>query len=212
MEESYYQREECSNSDLSELWKQFLPPQRIIDLEYAYKMGTLIDVMITEPNKLNLYSYKIGEVQYSRDEFMLAKAMKESFMKDDLCRTLKEQSVGQAVYTKELEINYEGFIFTLKTRCKYDLFSDVLGWGADIKSTVATTAKAFNEQIMYCDYDRSRAFYMDISGAEKDIIIGISKIAPHKLFKVLITRDSELYKEGKKKYEELCFKYYTIML
>jgi hypothetical protein len=82
-------------------------------------------------------------------------------------------------------------------------------YGGDIKSTVCTTQKAFEQSLEYFDYDRQRAWYMDISGAVRDVLIGISK-ENFKVFIVTITRDSEIYKRGREKYQELAFRYWYL--
>lgn len=80
---------------------------------------------------------------------------------------------------------------------------------ADIKSTVCTTQKQFEECVKYFDYDRQRAWYMDIEGRCNDVLIGISK-KNFKVFKVPVRKGSELYNSGRKKYEELAFKWWYL--
>jgi hypothetical protein len=111
----------------------------------------------------------------------------------------------------ELSINYLGFPFTLPARCKWDLFMPAFGWGGDIKSTTATTQKQCEEAARFFDYPRSRAWYMDIAASEKDIIIFISKVN-FQVFKIPIRRGDELYREGKEQYQELAFKYWSMIL
>lgn len=105
--------------------------------------------------------------------------------------------------------NYAGFEFSLDVRCKYDLYSDLLKWGGDLKTTACTTFTQFMEAVKHFDYDRSRAWYMDISGADKDLIIGVSKVN-HKVFIVPVVRGGEIYNQGREKYQELAFRWWSL--
>ena len=52
MQDTYYQRSEVSNSDLTELKNLLYPRTQYGDKEKAFKVGSLIDAMITEPEKV----------------------------------------------------------------------------------------------------------------------------------------------------------------
>ncbi|MFB6453747.1 hypothetical protein ACE38W_00625 [Chitinophaga sp. Hz27] len=211
MKDPYYGRPEVSNSDLSEIKKYWQPQQVTYDLEQAYKFGTLIDCMITEPDKIDYFQYTCAGVQYTSADFIRAESMKKAFYRDPLCVAMANQSQYQKVsIRKNFPIMYGGFVFTLDVRCKWDLFIDnCMVPSGDIKSTTATTQKQFEAAVRYFDYDRQRAWYMDIEGRDKDILIGISKVN-YKVFKVPIVRGSELYLSGREKYEELAFKYWYL--
>lgn len=210
---SYYDRHEVSNSDLSSLKLELSSNEYRMDCEAAYKFGRLIDAMITEPKTVNYFKKTVeGDQpdQYTDDDFKIAEYMKKAFYHDELCVSLARQSTGQNVFSvPDFTIDYGGFEFTLPVRCKFDLWSDMLGWGSDIKSTTATTQKEFEAACLYFDYDRQRAWYMDIAGSDKDVLIGISK-KNYKVFKVPISRDSEWYKSGKEKYQSLAFKWWML--
>lgn len=211
IQDPYYGRKEISNSDLLELKKYFLPSGLVLDLEQAYRFGNLVDALITEPHKCDHIKKMVDTVSFTGEEWNTAYNMLKSFRKDPMSMQLLSMSTGQAVFVKEnFPIEFEGINFSLPARCKYDLFMEAAGYGGDIKSTVATTQRQFEEAFMHFDYDQSRAWYMDISGAKKDVVIGISKKAPHKIFKIFITRDSDIYKSGLAKYKEQAFKWWTL--
>ena len=84
-----------------------------------------------------------------------------------------------------------------------------MGFGGDLKSTFATSQKQFEEAVDFFDWDRSRAWYMDIAGSRQDFIVGISK-KNQKVFKVFIKRDDKIYKRGKEKYDELAFRWWML--
>lgn len=210
MKDPYYGRTEVSNSDLTQLKKYWQPEHVFYDIEKAYRFGTLIDCMITEPFKIDYFKFTCAGNQYTREDFERAEEMKKAFYRDPLCAKLgKESSFQKISIRKGFPIQYGSFSFNLDVRCKWDLFIDQYDMAGDIKSTTSTTQKQFEEAVRHFDYDRQRAWYMDIEGRSNDILIGISKVN-YKVFKVPIKRGSELYKSGRAKYEELAFKYWYL--
>lgn len=211
IQDPYYGRKEVSNSDLVELKKYFLPSNLVLDLEQAYRFGNLVDAMITEAHKCDHMRKQVEDVQFTDQEWNTAYNMLKAFRKDPFCMETLRASTGQKVFTMPRhDMEFEGIDFSLAMRCKYDLFMDAAGYGGDIKSTVATSQSQFVDAFQHFDYDQSRALYMDLSGAKRDVVIGISKKEPHKIFKIFITRDSEIYKSGKAKYQELAFRWWTL--
>lgn len=201
-----------ANSDLTWLEKYWMPENRFIDIQKAYANGTLIDAMITEPEKVDYYKLTVeGETyQYCRDEFERAKEMKKAFYKDSFCSQFVKQCKFQHIsFNPEFNINYEGFDFTLPCKCKWDLFRPDIDLSGDIKSTACTTQKQVEEALRYFEYPRSRAWYMDLENRNNDILIFISKVN-YKIFKVPIKRGDALYNEGKKKYQELAFRWWYL--
>lgn len=209
MRDTYFNRAEVSNSDLVTLEKYFMPKEQVGDIEAAYRFGTLVDAVITEPEKVNYFKLTVDDVQYTKDEFEKAKEMMKAFMRDAMCDSLLKQASFQSVMNTVMEMEYQGVPFSLSVRCKWDLWMERLKWGGDIKSTAATTQKQFEDALEYFNYDRQRAWYMDIAKSNRDMLIGISKVN-FKIFKVPIARDSEIYKRGKEKYEQLAFKHWCL--
>lgn len=204
----YYKRPEISNSDLSWL-KQQLWPREMPDPDEAYKFGSLIDAMITEPNRVDYFNYTLDEVKYQKKDFDIAERMKKAFYSDSVAAALAQYSVGQKEMYRNLIMNYSGLPFALDVRCKWDLWADYFKYGGDIKSTTATSQSEFEAACKYFDYDRQRAWYMDIAGSQKDILIGISK-KNFKVFKIFITRESEFYQDGRAKYLEIAYRWWNI--
>ncbi len=208
MKDPYYDRPEVSNSDLSWLKGQLYPIDMPDPIE-AYKFGTLIDNMLTEPHKVN-YSLRTCDGEpYTEEIFETANKMRLAFLKDDFCRHLVENSTPQKVMVKIQKFETDGFQYTLPVRCKWDIWMQIFGWGGDIKSTTATTQKQFIDAIYHFDYDRQRAFYMTIAESKQDVLIGISK-KNFKVFKVPIKRDDEMFKSGMEKVNELTFKWWQM--
>lgn len=205
---NYYQHPYVSNSDLSKLKKELQTPEIEYELKDAYRMGALVDAIITEFDKVDMYGLSLGEYSYYDHEMKLCSNMAKKF--NSAYRDYIILSEGQKeFYVEDVEFTYEGTTYVLPgMRCKFDLYNPSVG--TEIKTTVATTAAQFLNVINRLDYDRAAYIYMLLSGVKRFQIIGISKKAPHNLFHVPITIDSPLYKSGKRKAEELAFKYYML--
>ena len=78
MQDMYYQRSEVSNSDLTELKNLLYPRTQYGDKEKAFKFGSLIDAMITEPERVRYDKHMVDDVLYSGEDWELAEAMKKS--------------------------------------------------------------------------------------------------------------------------------------
>lgn len=211
-QDSYYSRSEVSNSDLSVLAKYWQAFQISFDIEKAYRFGTLIDCMLTEPHRVNYYKFTCAGWQYTQEEFALAEAMKVSFNRDEFCRLLLQHSDMQKVTVDpNFRFDYQGFKFTLPFRMKADFNAKrVLGQIADLKSTTATTEKEFRKVVEAFHYDRQGACYMDLDRVDQFLLIGVSKKAPHSVFKVPIFRGDPLYLSGRAKLDDLAFRHYTL--
>jgi len=206
--DSYYNRKEVSNSDLSWLKKQLFPTY-MPDPTEAYKFGNLIDAMLTESDRVDYLRRTCDSDQFTREVFDQAMQMKRSFLRDETANMLIGKADTQKIMSTRMKLNFSGIDFELNTRCKWDIWRQDLGFGGDIKSTTATTQKQFEAAVKYFDYDRQRAWYMDIAGSKQDVLIAISKVN-FKIFKVYITRESDLYNEGKAKYNELAFRWWLM--
>jgi len=209
MKDPYYSQPEVSNSDLSWLKNQFESVSYRGEVEKAYKFGTLIDCMITEPDKVNYFTRECSGTVHSYDEFEQAQEMKKAFYKNEMCRIMASQAKYQAIMRRRMSIVHDGFEFELPVRCKWDLWIGNHAVNGDIKSTAAETQRQFEEAVRYFEYHRQRAWYMDIAQSDRDVLIGISK-KNYKIFMVPITRGSELYKLGKARYSELAFKWHYL--
>lgn len=214
MHDVYYSRSEVSHSTLSAFEQLFWPKPSFGDKERAYAFGTLLDFMITENHLVDYYNLTVqgqyAGFPFTSDDFELAKAMKRSYMKDSFCKMINDNADFQSVsISHNFPIVYNGFEFQISAgvRCKWDLLVRKWNMGGDIKSTMAKTQKEFEQACDHFNYFRSRAFYMDIEGTDRDMLIGISKVN-QKLFKIPITRGDKLYNYGKAQYQDLAFKYW----
>jgi len=215
MQDLYYSRSEVSNSDLTELKNLLYPRTQYGDKEKAFKFGTLCDAMITEPDRVRYDKLMVDDVAYSREDWTLAEEMKKSLRKESykdpfLKHVLDTAETQRFMVNKDQKFNYGDFEYKLDTRCKWDWWLPQMNFGGDLKTTASETQKQFDEAMDFFDWDRSRAWYMDIAGSNQDFIYAISK-KNLKIFKTFIKRDSDIYRRGKEKYEELAFRWWMLI-
>lgn len=213
--DSYFSRGEVSNSDLTELKNVLYPKLQFGDKEAAFKFGSLVDAIITEHARVNYFRLTVDDIQYTKSDFELAKAMHRSLKKEAekdgfLASVLANSDTQRFMVNKGQLFDYCGFQFSLDTRCKWDWWLPLFNFGGDLKTTFAESQRQFDETVDFFDWDRSRAWYMDIAGSDRDFIYAISK-KNCKVFKKFINRGDETYLRGKEKYQELAFKYYLLI-
>ena len=194
MQDTYYQRSEVSNSDLTELKNLLYPRTQYGDKEKAFKFGSLVDAMLTEPERVRYDKHTVDDVLYSGEDWELAQAMIKSLRMEARHDPLLAQVLAKAE-TQRFMVN-KGL--------------PTFGFGGDLKTTFASSQKQFDEAIDFFDWDRSRAWYMDIAGSRQDFIYGISK-KNQKVFKAFIRRNDLSYRKGKEKYEELAFRWWMLI-
>lgn len=214
--DAYYSRTEVSNSDLTELKNILHPRLQFGDREAAFRFGSLVDAIITEPARVNYYRFTVDGEPYTEDEFRHAmemhRALRMEARRDPfLARVLAEASTQRFMVRPAQPFSYGGFDFTLPTRCKWDWWLEPYRFGGDLKTTFAATQAEFDEAVDFFDWDRSRAWYMDIAGSSRDFIYAISK-KNCRIFKKFISRDDPVYTRGREKYEELAFQYWCFTL
>ena len=214
--DSYYLRSEVSNSDLTELKNFLYPRQQYGDKEAAFKFGTLVDALITENDRVRYDKMMVDDYIYTPEEFKLGLKMRKALRREAendqfLSMVLAKSDCQKFMVNQQQEFHYGNFTYHLDTRCKWDWWLPSLGFGGDLKTTFASSQKEFDEAIDFFDWDRSRAWYMDIAGSDRDFIYAISK-KNCKVFKAFIRRGDETYNRGKEKYEDLAFKWWQLMV
>lgn len=208
--DTYYDRPEVSNSDLSALDLLFSTKEYQRDATEAYRFGSLLDACITESHRVNYFKRTLDGEQYSKEEFDLVAKMKKSFFRDPLCKMMAEKADMQKVSVRHgFKIEYRGFEFELDVRAKWDIWIGKDSVNGDIKSTTATTQDQFVAAISYFKYWKQRAFYMDIEDTDRDILIGISKVN-YKVFKVPIVRGDKNFLIGQEQYRQQAFRYWQL--
>lgn len=214
--EEYYNRSEVSNSDLTELKSILHPRIQYGDKAAAFRFGNLVDAIITEPARVNFLRKTVDDIQYSDDEFRHAQEMDRALRMEArrdgfLAKVLELADTQRFMVNHGQRFEYGGFPYTLDTRCKWDWWLEMFHFGGDLKTTFASTQAEFDDAIDYFDWDRSRAWYMDIALSNRDFIYAISK-KNCKVFKKFIERGDATYTRGREKYEELAFQYWCFNL
>lgn len=214
--DTYYLRSEVSNSDLTALKELLHPRLQFGNREEAFRFGNLVDAIITEPARVNYFRLTVDDTQYTEDEFRHAQEMYKSLRSEArhdqfLDYVLRNAVTQRFMVNPAQQFGYCGFTFSLATRCKWDWWLEAALFGGDLKSTFASSQKEFEEAIDFFDWDRSRAWYMDIARSDRDFIYAISKKNCN-VFKKFITRDDPIYRAGREKYEELAFQYWCLNL
>lgn len=212
--DEYYNRTEVSNSDLTALWDILHPRQQFGDREAAFRFGTLVDALITEPSRVDYYRFTVDDVQYAEDEFRHAYEMQRSLRMEArrdafLSKVLELADTQRFMVNHAQQFAYLEYPFCLDTRCKWDWYLPDFGFGGDLKTTFASSQQEFDEAVDFFDWDRSRAWYMDIARSDRDFIYAISK-KNCKVFKKFISRGDEIYNRGREKYEELAFQWWLL--
>lgn len=215
--DAYYSRPEVSNSDLSAL-KNLLHPVTMPPgaKEAAFRFGNLVDAIVTEPDRVNYYRLTVDDEQYTDDEFRHAKEMYRSLRMSArrdpfLAKVLAEAETQKVMANRAQGFEYGGFPFSLDTRCKWDWWLPRFHFGGDLKTCAAASQKEFEEAIDFFDWDRSRAWYMDIAHSDCDFIYAISKRNCN-VFTTRIRRDGPVYLRGRDKYSDLAFQYWCLAL
>lgn len=212
--DTYYNRTEVSNSDLTELKNMLYPKLQYGDKEKIFAFGSLVDALVTEPARVNRFQLTVDDVKYTEDDFRLAMEMQKSLVResrrDEFLAYVLNNSDTQKFMVREREFEYCGLSYTLPTRCKWDWWLPKVGFGGDLKTTFAVSQSQFDEAVDFFDWDRSRAWYMDIAGSLRDFIYAVSK-KNCKVFKKFIERGDRIYSRGREKYDELAFKYYLFI-
>lgn len=212
----YYLRSEVSNSDLSAVKEMLSPSHIVCDRERIFYLGSLVDAVITEPARVDFLNATLDGEPVSPADWTWAMRMRKALHREAridpfLAKVLEYSDTQKCSYRTAQPFELDGFTFHLDTRCKWDWWLPQCHFGGDLKTTSASTEAEFLNAIDAFDWDRSRAWYMDIENTDCDFIYAISK-KTFKVFKVRITRDSEIYKRGRAKYLDLAFKYYCYVL
>lgn len=223
----YYSRPEVSNSDLTALKYKLFPQLNFVSekakLE-AFRKGTLVDALITEPEAFNYYKKSVGDYTYTDDEIKWGMEMRKALVKYSQGTKTEQQFMAYVLKYAETQkwfVNPHqqfdvGFMqFELPTRCKFDWWMPGINASADLKTTSATTYKQFLDEVDFIGWSQSRSWYMDLvhslnpAWGNKDAICAISK-KNFKVFFLKIERGDKIHQLGQKQYLDLAFKMWCL--
>ncbi len=192
---NYFDLAAVSNSDVKEMWNRHNGVFKHDGLQPIFDFGTEFHAGILEPHKSDLTRLKIEDQE-------LIKAMAKTYWKDDLCRKIAMMPDFRREHVF-VRANRMGFKWV---RCKADGDTAKLNLCLELKGLAVTTQKAFEEALLYHDYDQATSWYLNTMTGTKvyhqQLIVGISKIYPDRMFKLLVTRKHENFRSGIRKLEQ----------
>lgn len=187
---NYFNHPFISNSDIKSFKRKMgLAPPEPDNLQAIFDFGSLFHATILEPNTVNK--------EDQSDEAKLARKMKDTFFKDEMCRMV----ILRSDFKREWEFygpiqvgNYE-----FNSRCKADGDSEGISFFLELKGLNVESEKAFNLALERFDYDQGIVHYMLTAKRKTSMIVGISKKRPERLFKKIVKQHDEFYLNGEQK-------------
>lgn len=164
----------------------------------AYYFGSALDNLLTDPelvHTLDMPDAKRRQLLPMANAVLNNDTYKAFFTKD---RGREDQCV---FVDMEFPLLTDGMQITIPVKCKYDWFNPkpYINFGGDLKTTDAKTQTAFLSAAKWFEYDQQAAWYMDITGTNRFVIIAVSKINCQ-VFTLAIKRGDKHYESGKVKY------------
>lgn len=197
--EEYFALPYASNSGVKEahsiLNSGGIAPQ---DEVPSYYMGSSVDAVLTDPETIHT-------LNMSREERATIIPMARAIEKDATYQALFSPDAGgerQAVFVDmEFPITIDGMQVFIPAKCKFDWWNPKpkLNFGGDLKTTICKDQRAFDRAAEWFDYDQQGAWYMDISGSDRFVILAVSKYN-YAIFKWSIKRGDKFYQSGREKY------------
>lgn len=218
----YFDLPHMSNSDLSELDRQINARELPANIQQLFSFGHLTDALTgDQENNLNYESgiLKVGNEIHTFNEEQMNRAilMKAAYEADPLLQKAFYGAKDQYWFVRErFRIEHEGFEFFLRAKCKCDKYRKDTRLIGEIKSTAAKSQKEFEAQAEHLDYDRAGALYMDLGKVDRYLLVGLSKhknkhTKLHEVYIIVVQRGDPFYERGKKKYQELAYKYHLLI-
>jgi hypothetical protein len=192
---SYFQHHYASNSDVKKLIDRHNGKVEMEGIKEVYEFGTEFHSGILERHKM-----RDGVITDTQTQ--LIRTMSDTFWKDEMCRNimLMQDFRREHEFYRVNRMGFEG------VRCKCDGESASLRVILELKGLSVTTQKQFIDSVEYLKYDQGAGWYINTASGyvqyRAKLIVGISKKQPDRLFKLLIDRDHQLYKQGMWKIQE----------
>lgn len=200
----YFAHPYANNSSLS----QFKGGPQWGDKQKAFAFGSLVHAAILQFERLDILKNTLDGDPVDPVDIVAAMKMRVAFFSNDFCKSFRNSCRTEVeMYNRNTRFEFHGTKFAIDTKRKYDFWYDAGTFGGDIKTTSAETREEFMDAIDMFDYDRGRVFYAAGSGAQRDIIIGISKIN-YEIFLVPMNKGCKLWTKGEEKLAELAYRYW----
>jgi hypothetical protein len=193
----YYAIKRVSNSALSRFKSEVVLGKPFHFPPKAAQFGEELHKLLFEPH---LLTAPLPGLNYT-----LLQRLADKVQADAFCQSIFGNS------HKEQVILFEDDETKAPCKCKVDAIQYGETGKAttiiDLKTTSQRDYRRFCESVLTYDYDRQAAFYLDATGADTFVFIGIQKVKPFDLFHYEITRDQGAVAYGRKKYKALLRKY-----
>lgn len=188
VEEAYYSHHYISNSDLKRLRKIMDPKfEDPADLKEILAFGTLFHKLVLEP-------HKVTHLEQARDDYPLAKKMRDQFLTDKLCRDIM---MVPDIRREHEYYRSDAFGVGIPTRCKVDFESPrMMSICGELKGLSIRNDRQLDEAVDRFDYDQAVAFYLDMTGRKHYFMAAPSKVV-EQTFKRFIDRNHIYYTRGR---------------
>jgi len=193
----YFKHAYASNSDLKKIVARFDQRTEMDNLDAIFDFGSQFHAGILEPHKMDTSGLTPEQIE-------LIKQMSKTFWKDKMCSDIAMASDFKReheFYRKE-RFEVDGEPGTgITARCKADGCSRRMQVILELKGLGITTNNSFLESLLHHDYDQASTWYLNTASSEStrykyQLIVGISKKQPDRLFKLLVDWDHANYKSG----------------
>ncbi|MDU0369589.1 PD-(D/E)XK nuclease-like domain-containing protein [Hymenobacter endophyticus] len=182
-----------SNTDLSDLKGQVLGQLRALNPQ-ALAYGTAFHAATLEPATYARTDER--GVRWADLEMLARRVRRQRYCRDLLYRGTPELT-HTAVHTETgIAVKVRPDLL-VRSRAGRRLTL------IDFKTTSCPDRARFLATIEQYDYDRQAAFYCDVLQADRFLIIGVQKKAPHDLWVVEVSADAALMEQGRRKYRRL---------
>lgn len=154
------------------------------NIERIFEFGSLTHACIFEPHLANK----------NDPDYDIAQRMRDTFYSDWLCASIMKY--------KGIKCEHEFYrkVDGLKRRCKADTSVKDINLLVEFKGLSITSEKQFRESITHFDYDMGAAFYIDTTGLDRELIVGVSKKKTDQIFRFMIEKGDMYYIKGREKY------------
>lgn len=188
---TYFDHASISNSDIQKFLQQIgLKREMPANIQQIYDFGTEFHAGILEPHKKN-------DLVVTADQRKLIEDMAATFWRDKMCRDFAMAKDFQ----REMEVydTLEVGGMRIAARCKFDGARPSIGMGLELKGVKVSSQKQFEDCLEALDYDRAIAHYLLTSKYPWDLVLGISKVYPDRLFKKIVKKHDEFFVGGEEK-------------
>lgn len=182
-----------SNSRLGEVDRWLQGNLDFVFPEKAAWLGNAVDGLLTQPESIDF----TGNME-------LALKMAERAKKHPLVAMALRIGESQVIFTNWITIELGGICKNLMGKCMVDMSLLKHGVILDLKTTSAISQQAFRLSIDKFNYKRQSFWYMEITGADKMILVGIPKNR-NEIYVEVIERGDERWEEGREQAHTLAY-------